>query len=68
MENTVHWCRDVTFREDHCQVRTGNAPALLAAIRDLVRGALHAAGYANIATARRGHTDPQRTLALYRID
>ncbi|MCX4784210.1 ISAs1 family transposase [Streptomyces sp. NBC_01264] len=67
VENTVHWSRDCTFNEDKCQVRTGNAPAVLAAIRDLVRGALHTAGYANIATGRRGHTNPEQVLTLYRI-
>jgi predicted transposase YbfD/YdcC len=68
VENTVHWTRDVTFREDHCQVRTANAPAVFAALRDLIRGALHAAGYANIATGRRSHTNPEQALALYRIE
>jgi predicted transposase YbfD/YdcC len=68
IENTVHWTRDVTFREDHCQVRTANAPAVLAAVRDLVRGTLHATGYANTATGRRGHTDPEQALALYHIE
>jgi hypothetical protein len=68
VENTVHWSRDVTFHEDHCQVRTANAPAVLAAIRDLVRGALHLAGYANTATGRRGHIQPDQALALYRIE
>jgi predicted transposase YbfD/YdcC len=68
VENTVHWSRDVTFREDHCQVRTAGAPAVLAAIRDLIRGALHVAGYANTATGRRGHTKPEQALALYRIE
>jgi predicted transposase YbfD/YdcC len=68
IENTVHWTRDVTFREDHCQVRTAHAPAVLAAVRDLIRGALHAAGYVNTATGRRSHTSPEQALSLYRIE
>jgi predicted transposase YbfD/YdcC len=68
IENTVHWSRDVTFREDHCQVRTARAPAVLAAVRDLIRGALRVAGYANTATGRRSHTQPEQALALYRIE
>jgi predicted transposase YbfD/YdcC len=67
VENTVHWCRDVTFNEDKSQVRTHNTPAVLAAIRDLIRGALKAAGHVNIATARRTHTERPRFLALYGI-
>jgi predicted transposase YbfD/YdcC len=67
VENTVHWCRDVTFSEDKSQVRTHNAPAVLAAIRDLIRGALTLAGYTNIASARRTHTDRHRVFALYGI-
>jgi len=27
IENRLHWRRDVTLREDHCQVRKGDAPA-----------------------------------------
>jgi len=67
VENTVHWCRDVTFNEDKSQVRTANTPAVLAAIRDLVRGALTLAGHVNIAAARRTHTERPRVLALYGI-
>lgn len=65
VENTVHWCRDVTFNEDKSQVRTRNTPAVLAALRDLVRGALKLAGHTNIAAARRSHTGHPRVLALY---
>nr|WTB33817.1 ISAs1 family transposase [Streptomyces sp. NBC_00830]WTB35162.1 ISAs1 family transposase [Streptomyces sp. NBC_00830] len=67
VENTVHWCRDVTFNEDKSQVRAHNTPAVLAAIRDLIRGALKLAGHTNIAAARRAHTDPLRVLTLYGI-
>ena len=38
IENQVHWVRDVVFGEDHSQVRTGSAPQLLAALRNLVMG------------------------------
>ncbi|MFE1989739.1 transposase [Streptomyces mirabilis] len=67
VENTVHWCRDVTFNEDKSQVRTHNAPAVLAALRDLIRSALKLAGYVNTAAGRRAHTDRPRVLTLYRI-
>ncbi|MFE4755008.1 ISAs1 family transposase [Streptomyces mirabilis] len=53
VENTVHWVRDVVFGEDKSQVRARNAPAVLAAVRDLIRGALKLAGYVNTAAGRR---------------
>ena len=67
MQNTVHWYRGVTFNEDKSQVRTHNTRAVLADLRDLVRGALKLAGHANSAAARRSHTDRDRFLALYGI-
>nr|WP_308050675.1 transposase [Streptomyces sp. TRM72054] len=67
VENTVHWVRDVVFGEDRCQVRTRNTPAVLAAVRDLIRGTLTLAGYVNTAAGRRAHTERHRVLALYGI-
>lgn len=67
VENTVHWVRDVVFREDKSQVRTHNAPAVLAAVRDLIRSALKLAGYVNTAAGRRAHTDRSRVLTLYGV-
>lgn len=67
VENTVHWVRDVVFGEDAHQARTRNLPAVLACVRDLIRGALHLAGHANIASGRRAHTDHDQALNLYRI-
>jgi predicted transposase YbfD/YdcC len=53
VENRLHWTRDVTFREDQSQVRTGTAPRALAAFRNLAISAFRLAGRANIAHARR---------------
>ncbi len=36
IENCLHWVRDMTLGEDACRVRTGNAPEVLAALRNAV--------------------------------
>lgn len=33
IENNLHWVRDVTYDEDRSQVRTGNAPRVMATLR-----------------------------------
>lgn len=35
VENSLHWCLDIAFREDDSRVRTGHAPENLAMIRAL---------------------------------
>lgn len=40
IENTLHWCRDVTFGEDKSSLRTGHAPQNMAAFRNLAIGLL----------------------------
>lgn len=67
IENTVHWVRDVTFAEDANRSRTRNTPAIMAVLRDIVRGAFRLAGWANTASARRAHTTPASALSLYGI-
>ncbi len=66
LENGIHYTRDVTFREDASRVRTGTAPAVLAAIRNAVITALRRAGATNIAHARRAITlNPKSVLQLF---
>jgi predicted transposase YbfD/YdcC len=68
IENRLHWVRDVTFDEDRCQVRTGAAPQVLAAVRNTAIGVLRRAGHTNIAAALRRHAahplDALRLLGL----
>ena len=65
IENRLHWVRDVTFDEDRSQIRTGAAPQVMAALRNLVISLLRLAGWTNIAHALRHHAaDNRRPLAL----
>lgn len=63
IENGLHHVRDVTFDEDRCQVRTGQAPQALAAVRNTVIGIVRRAGRTNVATALRSYAaQPAQTL------
>ena len=53
IENLVHHVRDVTFREDSHQARTGNGPAIMATLRNTAIGFHRASGDTNIARATR---------------
>ncbi|MGH3094986.1 MAG: ISAs1 family transposase [Streptosporangiales bacterium] len=50
---SLHWIRDVVFDEDRSQLRKGSAPQIMAGIRNLAVGTLHAAGHTKIAPALR---------------
>ncbi len=60
IENSLHWVRDVTFREDESQLRRGKAPEVLAVLNNVVIGTLRLSlgSKCNIAKTRRqwGHT------------
>ena len=68
IENKSHWVRDVTFDEDRSQVREGNIPQVMAALRNTVIGLMRKAGESNIAAAcRRFAAQPRAALALIGI-
>ncbi|WP_369174933.1 ISAs1 family transposase [Streptomyces sp. R28] len=67
MENKIHWVRDVTFREDSSQVRTGTAPRALASFRNLAISTIRLAGRANIAHARRELLRHEDAFAVHGI-
>lgn len=67
VENCLHWTRDVTFHEDDSQLRTGNAPRNMAAMRNLALNTFRLAGRANMAYARRDMQDRANTFAAYGI-
>jgi predicted transposase YbfD/YdcC len=68
IENQSPGVRDVTFDEDRSQVRCGNIPQVMAALRNTVIGLMHGAGYTNIAAAcRRFAAQPRAALHLIGI-
>ena len=65
IENKLHWVRDVTFDEDRSQVRSGAAPQVMAACRNLALALLRRAGLTNIAAATRTYAGRHpRAIAL----
>lgn len=65
IENRSHYVRDVTMHEDASQVRSGSAPEVMAALRNVVIGLLRQAGATNIAAALRHYSyKPAEVLAL----
>src|SRR6266550_2097865 len=65
IENSLHYVRDVTFGEDHSRLRIGNAPQVMAALRNLAITLLHRGGDFQIAAARRHFSyHPDEAFAL----
>jgi predicted transposase YbfD/YdcC len=48
IENSLHYVKDVTFREDASKIRTGNAPQNLSVVRNIVINIFRGHGYENI--------------------
>ena len=63
IENRLHWRRDVTLGEDHCQVRKGSAPLVLAGLNNLVLALFDFLGVANVPQQMR-RLDAQPGLAV----
>jgi predicted transposase YbfD/YdcC len=65
IENKIHWVRDVTFREDASQIKTGSRPRIMATLRNLAVGLIRQAGHTKIAaTIRRIKHDPHLLYTL----
>jgi hypothetical protein len=65
IENRLHRVRDVTFDEDRSQIRTGNAPRIMAGLRNTAITLLPLHGHQNIAAALRHHArDTGRPISL----
>lgn len=55
IENRLHWVRDMSLGEDACRVRTGEAPEILAAVRNSVLRLIRSSGLTEIAATLRRH-------------
>jgi predicted transposase YbfD/YdcC len=65
IENRAHWVRDVVYDEDRSQVRTGNAPQVMATLRNTAIGMLRLSGATNIAASLRHHAaNTERPITL----
>lgn len=53
IENRLHWVRDVTYDEDRSQIRSGNAPRIMATLRNFAISLHRLTGATNIAKATR---------------
>lgn len=53
IENSLHYVKDKTFKEDDCLIRTGNAPENLSLIRNIIINIFRKNNYQNIAQAIR---------------
>lgn len=53
IENRLHWVRDVTYGEDHSQIRTGHAAHVMATLRNLAISLHRLNGATNTAQALR---------------
>ncbi|WP_427018948.1 ISAs1 family transposase [Pseudarthrobacter sp. P1] len=65
IENGLHWRRDLTWREDKSTVRRGNAPRVVASLRNIAITILRLDGETSLAKATRGARNyPHRALKL----
>jgi predicted transposase YbfD/YdcC len=65
IENSSHYVRDVTFGEDRSRLRSGSAPQILAALRNLAITLIHRSGFSQIAATRRHFAShPYKAFAL----
>jgi predicted transposase YbfD/YdcC len=65
IENSLHYVRNVTLGEDCSRIRTGAAPQVMAAMRNVTLTLLHRNGSTQIAASRRHFAfQPQVSLSV----
>jgi predicted transposase YbfD/YdcC len=66
VENGLHYIRDVDFGEDRSRLCSGNAPQIMAALRNLAITLIHRSGSSHIAASRRFFAyHPEQALAFF---
>ena len=69
IENKLHYVRDVTFKEDKSQVRAGQIPQVMAALRNAAISLMRVEGATNIAAAcRRYAAQPGLAMTALGLD
>jgi predicted transposase YbfD/YdcC len=69
IENKLHYVRDVTYREDKSQVKSGKIPQVMAALRNAAISLMRVTGATNIAAACRMYAaQPGLGLAALGLD
>ena len=58
----LHWIRDVTYQEDASRIHTGNAPRVMATLRNVSISLLKISGTTNIAAALRHNARKNRRI------
>lgn len=53
IENSLHWVKDVTYKEDASKIRTGCAPENNSIFKNIAINILRKNGYKNLASAQR---------------
>lgn len=53
IENSLHWTKDVTMREDASRIRTGNAPSIISTLKNGAMNIFRKQGMNQIAKATR---------------
>jgi predicted transposase YbfD/YdcC len=67
IENGLHYCKDMAWGEDRCQIRLGAGPMILATLRDTALSLLHTTGCRNVAARLRHYGQyPSAAVALLR--
>ena len=62
IENSLHWVKDVTLKEDASKIRKGNAPQNVSTVKNISINLFRNNGYKNIAQAMRLVANDIKTL------
>jgi predicted transposase YbfD/YdcC len=64
IENSLHWTKDVVFKEDKCKARMGNGPAILSLLRGFAISVLAKVGDSTTEIMRLVTNKPDKIIEL----